>query len=224
MKKKTVFYTEIAYLAGLILLALGAALTERASFGMSMVIAPPYILYLKISQYLPFFTFGMAAYTFQGLLLLITILVIRKAKISYLFSFGTAVLYGVILDTINLFAVHIPADLFVVRILLFSFGILASTLGVALMFKTYLPPEAYELIVKEISNKYNLKIHKVKYVYDFSSLILSVIISFAFFGFGVFNGIHVGTLISAIVNGSIINFHNKKLEQNFEFKDLFKKK
>jgi uncharacterized membrane protein YczE len=123
MKKKTVFYTEFAYIAGLILLALGAALTERASFGMSMVIAPPYILYLKISQYMPFFTFGMAAYTFQGLLLLITILVIRKAKISYLFSFGTAVLYGVILDTINLFAVHIPADLFVVRILLFAFGL-----------------------------------------------------------------------------------------------------
>ena len=145
-------------------------------------------------------------------------------KISYLFSFFTALAYGILLDGINLLTAYIYADIFVVRIILFSLGILASSLGVAFMFKTYLPPEAYELIVKEISNEYNLKIHKVKYVYDFSSIMLSVIMSFAFFGFGVFNGIHIGTLVSAIVNGALINFHNKNLEQTFEFKDLFKKK
>ena len=223
MKKKTTFYTEIAYLVGLILLALGASLAERANFGMSMVIAPPYILYLKISQYLPFFTFGMAAYTFQGVLLIVTVLVIRKLKLSYVFSFFTAVSYGLILDGINLLTVHIPNNLVVVRIILFAVGILSSTLGVAFMFKTYLPSEAYELIVKEISKEYDLKIHKVKYVYDFSSLVLSVVMSFVFFGFGVFNGIHIGTLVSALANGALINFHNKKLEQTFEFKDLFKK-
>lgn len=46
MKKS--FYTELAYGVGLITLALGTALMERADFGMSMVVAPAYLVYLKV--------------------------------------------------------------------------------------------------------------------------------------------------------------------------------
>ena len=51
MKRK--FYTEAAYLFGLILLAFGAAMMERADLGMSMVVAPAYLVYLKVSAILP---------------------------------------------------------------------------------------------------------------------------------------------------------------------------
>ena len=50
--KKRIFYTEIAYILGLIALALGTAFMEKADFGLSMVVAPPYILHLKISEFL----------------------------------------------------------------------------------------------------------------------------------------------------------------------------
>lgn len=46
------FYTEAAYFIGLVTLALGTALMERADFGMSMVVAPAYLVYLKVSEYL----------------------------------------------------------------------------------------------------------------------------------------------------------------------------
>lgn len=39
--KKRVFYTELAYILGLLVLAVGTAMMERADFGMSMVVAPP---------------------------------------------------------------------------------------------------------------------------------------------------------------------------------------
>ena len=61
--KKTVFYTEAAYLLGIVLLAFGTSLMELADFGMSMIVAPAYLLHLKLSQILPFFSFGMAEYT-----------------------------------------------------------------------------------------------------------------------------------------------------------------
>lgn len=224
MIKKKVFFTEVAYLFGLIFLALGASLTEKAGFGMSMVIAPPYILYLKISQYLPLFTFGMAAYMFQGALIILTVIFLRRFKISYLLSFCTAVIYGLLLDGINLLLAFIPNELIWIRIILFIIGMCCSSFGVAMMFKTYLPPEAYELIVKEISEKYNLKIHKVKTGYDISSLVLSVILSFLFFGFGCFNGINIGTVVTAVANGTLIGFFTKKLELAFSFKDKFKLK
>ena len=96
MKRK--FYTEAAYIVGLIVLAVGTALMEKANFGMSMVVAPAYLLHLKISQTLPFFSFGMAEYVFQAFLLVLVIVAVRKFKLSYLLSFVTAVIYGFVLD------------------------------------------------------------------------------------------------------------------------------
>ena len=92
--KKKVFYTEMAYVLGIVILALGTALMEKANFGMSMVVAPAYLLHVKISQTLPFFSFGMAEYTLQAVIIVLLALVMRRFKLSYLFSFCTAVIYG----------------------------------------------------------------------------------------------------------------------------------
>ncbi len=68
--KKTMLYTELAYVLGMVGLSLSVALMTRADFGVSMVVAPAYLLYLKLNPVLPFFTFGMAEYTLQAALLL----------------------------------------------------------------------------------------------------------------------------------------------------------
>ena len=47
MKTKQNCPTELAYVLGLVILAFGTALMERANFGMSMVVAPAYLLHLK---------------------------------------------------------------------------------------------------------------------------------------------------------------------------------
>lgn len=98
MKKRRLFYSELAYLIGIFALALGTAFAERADFGLSMVVAPAYLVHLKVSEYLPFFTFGMAEYTLQALLLVILALIMRRFRVSYLFSFVTALFYGLTLD------------------------------------------------------------------------------------------------------------------------------
>ena len=81
--KKSTFYTEAAYLFGLVLLALGTALMERSDFGVSMVVAPAYILHLKVSEFLPFFSFGMAEYTLQAALLVVMMIILRRVRLSY---------------------------------------------------------------------------------------------------------------------------------------------
>jgi uncharacterized membrane protein YczE len=50
MQTKKVFSSELAYLFGILILALGTAFMEKADFGMSMVVAPAYLIHLKISQ------------------------------------------------------------------------------------------------------------------------------------------------------------------------------
>ena len=69
--KKIKFYTEAVYIIGLALIAFGAALTTKSDFGISMVIAPAYLISLKVSEYISFFTFGMAEYLIQGLIIVI---------------------------------------------------------------------------------------------------------------------------------------------------------
>ena len=97
MNRKT-FYTEWAYVLGIVILALGTALMEKANFGMSMVVAPAYLLHLKIVKTLPFFSFGMAEYMLQAVLLIALGLLMHRWKKAYLFSFATAVIYGFALD------------------------------------------------------------------------------------------------------------------------------
>jgi len=222
--KKKICFAETAYILGIILLAAGTALMTLADFGMSMVVAPAYLLHLKVSQVLPFFSFGMAEYTFQAFLLLIMMLVLRKFKVSYLFSFVTAVIYGFALDGFMIAFKGIPHDVMAVRVLLFAGGMNLCSMGVAFMFHTYIAPEVYELAVKEISARYHLDINKFKTCYDLGSFAISVVLSFAFFGFGVFRGIHVGTVVNALVNGFAIGMYSRLYERHFEFKSVFKKK
>lgn len=219
---KRTFYTEAAYAGGIVCTALGVALMAVADLGVSMVVAPAYIIYKKLSLYLPWFSFGMAEYLFQGLLIVALTLVLGKFRLKYLFSFVTAVVYGFVLDGCMLLAGFIPAKLLWVRILLFAAGWLTVAFGISLMFHTYIPPEAYELFVKEISAEKRLPINKVKTVYDLTSLAAGIILSFAFFGFGVFEGVSIGTAICAVLNGFTIGRFSAMLEKRFEFKDKLK--
>ena len=220
--KKKVFYTEIAYILGLVSLALSAALMERADFGVSMVVAPAYLLHLKLSQFLPFFSFGMAEYTLQAVLLLVMVIVLRKFKISYLFSFVTAVLYGFILDFMMLCVSYIPSDVFAIRIALYILGLLGCAIGVSLLFHTYISPEVYELFVKEVSCLLKVDINRFKTIYDCSSCILAIVMSFAFFGMWHFEGVKLGTVVCALLNGVTNGMFSKMFEKLFEFKDGLK--
>ena len=185
--KKRVFYTEVSYILGLIIMAFGAAFTELANFGMSMIVAPAYILHLKVSETLPWF------------------------------SFVTALLYGTILDRAIYIVSFCKNDTMGIRILWFVLGSVLCSIAVSLFFHTYISPEAYELIVKEISAKFSININKVKTVYDCISASLAVVLSFGFFGFGVFRGVGIGTIICALINGWMIGKISAFLEDRFEF-------
>ena len=219
--KQRVFYTEAAYLLGLVILALGTALMEKADFGMSMVVAPAYLVYLKLSAVLPFFTFGMAEYLLQGVVLVLLGLVLRRFKVNYLFSFVTAVLYGIALDALMALLAGVNADAFLLRGVFFLVGMLICSLGVALLFHTYLAPEAYELFVKQVAQRWKLDVGRTKTAYDCVSCLVAVALSFLFFGFGHFEGVKWGTVLCALVNGTVIGKCSLLLEKFFVFRDKF---
>jgi len=216
--KKT-FYTEAAYFWGVIILAIGTAFMERSDFGLSMVVAPAYIVYLKLSQVWSFFTFGMAEYLLQALLIIAMSIAFRKFRFCYLLTFVTAVIYGFVLDGFMALAAPLDGAGIPLRVILYILGLIVCAFGVASMFKTYLMPEAYELVVKEIAEKTGKGTGFVKTTYDCISCAIAVILSFAFFGFGVFRGVHIGTILCALINGKIISIISGWLDNHFEFTD-----
>ena len=219
MKTKKTFYTELAYVLGIVILALGAAFMERADFGMSMVVAPAYILHLKLSQIFPVYTFGMSEYVLQAVLLIVLSAVLRRFRITFLFSFVTAVLYGLTLDGCIALVGLLPEPALAGRTVCFLGGMLLCAAGVSLFFHTYISPEAYELFVKEIAARRAWNINKVKTVYDCVSCLVGIALSFAFFGLWHFEGVKLGTIFCALVNGFLISRCSSLLETWFSFRD-----
>ena len=215
------FYTELAYVIGLTALAFGTALMERADFGMSMVVAPAYLIYLKVSSTLSWFTFGMAEYCFQAFLIIVLALVLRRFRRKYLFSFVTAFIYGNVLDLMIRAVGLIPGEGILPRTGFYLSGMIFCAVGVSLLFTTYISPEAYELFVKEISSTYNLNINKTKTVYDCCSCMVAIVMSFIFIGFGHFEGVKLGTVFCALVNGWLIGQCTRLFEKHFDFTDAF---
>jgi uncharacterized membrane protein YczE len=218
--RKASFYSEIAYVVGIVSLALGSAFMEKADLGMSMVVAPAYLLYLKFSQLYPFVTFGMAEYTIQGCLLVVMVLVLRRFKVSYLFSFITAIIYGFTLDGCIALIACMDASVFALRVIYYVIGLLLCAIGVAFIFHTYIAPEVYELFVKAVSAKTHIKISRFKTVYDCVSCLAGIIMSFLFFGLFHFRGVQIGTVICALVNGKTIGIISNFMEKHFEFVDI----
>lgn len=216
---KKVFYTEWAYILGVTILALGTAIMEKADCGVSMVVAPALILYTKLSEIFSFFTFGMAEYLLQFTLIILLTIVMRKFKISYILSFLTTIIYGIILDCCVFVLSFITVEDMWLRIIFYIVGLFTTALGVALMFHTYISPAVYELFVKEVQEGYELDMFKTKTTYDCVSCVVAIIMSFSLFGFGNFVGVKLGTIVCAFVNGFIISKYSKFLESKFEFRD-----
>ena len=209
--KKIPKCAEIAYILALILLPFGTMLITKADFGVSVVVAPAYICSLKFE----FLTFGRAEYMIQGLLLIVFCFVMKKVRWQWLFSFVTALLYGMSLDLFLFMFKHFTPDVLWQRMLCFAIGLVIAAFGIAFFLKAYFPPEVYELFVKGISDKYQFDFSKVKIVYDISSLTISLILSFLFFK--TLKGIGIGTIISAFCNGILIGFATKVIERFMVF-------
>lgn len=219
--KKVKFYTETAYLIGIFLIAFGTALMAKADIGISIVAAPAYLLHLKISETFSFFTFGMAEYILQGCLLIILSVIIREFRISFLLSFVTAIFYGFVLDLCSMIVNIFTVDAFIIRVIFYIAGYLVCMIGVAFIFHTYIPPEAYDLFVKEVSAKFNCGIGKAKMLFDCTYCVFGIILSFAFYGWWHFEGVKAGTAVCALFGGFILSSFSKIVDKFFRFEDKF---
>ena len=221
--KKIKFSAEICYLCAIVILAFSVAMLTASNFGISMIVAPAYLLSLKTG----FLTFGQAEYIIQAGLFIVLCLVLRKFKFVYVISFVTCLIYGAVLDLWRLIpffnpSVTDPGSMnMALRIFMFIAGVLLTSFSIALFYKTYLYPQVYDFFVKAVSMKYGIKISLFKTIFDLTCLAASLIMTFCFFG--KLEGVNFGTVIMALINGTIIGLFSKLIDKIFDIRPSFPK-
>ncbi len=216
--------SELTYAFAILILSFSVAMMSAADFGLSMIVAPAYIL----SQKIGLLSFGQCEYVIQGLVFILFCILMKKVRPVYLFSFVTCLIYGAVLDfwraVIPAFNPRItPPGTAAppVRALFFAAGMVLTALAVALFFKTYIYPQVYDFFVKCVSARYKIDRTLFKRCFDLCCLALSAAMTLAFFRG--FVGIGWGTVIMTAFNGVIIGFFDKKLDRLFEFVPTFPK-
>ncbi len=175
----------------------------------------------RVSPVWSFVTFGMAEYCLQAVLLLAMCLLLRRFRVSYLFSFVTAVVYGFVLDAFMVLGAMLPVDSMALRGLYYVLGMPFCAAGVSAMFHTYISRKVYELFVKEVPAHFGADINRFKTGYDCVSCLIGVAMSFLVFGLWHFEGVKWGTILCALINGHIIGRISAFYEKHWTFCDRF---
>ena len=223
MKNKIANVGESAWIFGLIFCSLGVCLTAKCNLGVATIVAPGYVLYLKISEYAQWFTLGMSQYLVQGIVIVLLTIFTHRFKLKYIICLFTAVLHGIFVDVWNVLLKFVTCPTLIEKIICFAVGMLVTSLAVALMLRTYLPQEVHEMAVKEFALTVKASVNKVKWIYDIFFLALAIILMLCLFGTFSFEMIGTGTVAMALLNTPLITLWGKMLDKFFSFTPISSK-
>lgn len=225
--KKISKSSELLWLLGIIFVALGVAICSKSNLGVSMVAAPAFVIYEAIAPLWNGFSVGMTEYIIQGLMLILLCILVRRFNWRYLLAFAVAIVYGYTLNLFLFILGGISFDAVWLRWVMLIVGDIFTAFGVACFFHTYMPLQVYELFVAELASHFKLNINKVKWSFDMTLLVISVILAFLLFGdaktfdwstigYSSFHSIGLGTFVTTAINSPIIALMSKLIDKIFD--------
>ena len=213
MNKKITKIGEASWIVGNILCAIGNCLISKSAFGLSSIIAPAFIMNRKIG----FLSVGVCEYIFQGLLLALCCILIGKFKGKFIATICNILFYGACFDVVNsLLSPLVPTGI-LARIILAAVGTVITGFAVALMLRTYIPPSAFEIFVREVAESKGIDTSKMKLIFDASMLLITIVMMFALLGGFYIDILGPLTVISAFLNSVLIGLFGKVLDKYCDF-------
>ena len=225
--KKIKKSNELLWLLGIVFVALGVALCNKADLGVSMIAAPAFVVSEALQSISGFFSPGTTEYLLQGVILILMCALVRRFDWRFLLAFVVAMGYGYILDLFIWIIGGIQVNTALGSWITLLIGDCVTAFGVACFFRTDMPLLVYELFVAETANKFNIKISKMKLCFDLSLLVISIVLAFSLFGDAAafewstiwknsFHSIGLGTLITTAINSPLISLMGKLIDRFFE--------
>jgi len=194
----------VAYVAGLMLLALGIAASMRSDLGSSPVASVPFMFNLTTG-----IEMGLATILWQSFLVLLQFIILRRDFRPWiLLQLITGFLFGYC----NTFAVWIfslfPApESIVVRLLFTCIGFVVGGFGVWLYSGSNVINMPSEGIVTVIADKLGKPFHIIKIYFDVSSVIIGGAGCLIFIHS--FGSVGIGTVIISIMLGTMVGVYSR---------------
>ncbi len=148
-------------------------------------------------------------------LILGQILILRKDfKLIQLLQIPLSFVFGYFTDFGMWCVSFIPANSYIIRLILVICGIIILGFGISLSVIANVIMNSGEAFVKAMSDKSKQNFSNVKIGFDVLCVILSIILSLLFFS-GNIVGTREGTIISAFLTGIVVKFFTRILDKPF---------
>ncbi|MCH5251950.1 MAG: YitT family protein [Lachnospiraceae bacterium] len=209
MTKKELVRRYMLLIVGLFLSALGVAFTKHGELGVSPISSVANVLSYKFT----FFTLGTWLIIWNCILIVGQIIILRKEfQPIQLLQVPLSFLFGYFTD-FGLWCVStIPADCYLIRLLMVFIGTIILGLGISLAVIANVIMNSGEAFVKAVSDANHREFGNVKIVFDVSCVISAVILSLLFFDFRII-GTREGTVLSAVFTGFVVKFFSTRLKK-----------
>ena len=200
-----------AYVLGLFMMTIGIGFSLRSNRGVSPVSSIPYTITLIAG-----IEMGKATILFHSILILMQIVILRKDfKIKNMSQLVVAVVFGYFTTFSNYLMTYLPTpENYAMRLLLLLVSIIFVAVGIFLYLPTDIVPLAGEGAMQAVSQKSGIVFPRVKVGFDTSMVLISGITClFVLHGFG---SVGAGTIISAILVGTVLSFIMKLFRKRYD--------
>lgn len=191
------------FLFGVILNSFGIALITKAALGTSPISSLPYVLSFRFPLTLGGFTFIMNTFFILAQILLLR----RKFQWIQLLQLGVNVIFSLIIDVSMNLLYWLEPNLWWEQLLALLIGCTILALGISIEVAPNVLMVPGEGVVKAISIVLHKKFGSVKIAFDVTLVALAASLSFIFFF--QLKGLGLGTIISALIVGKIVNIFNR---------------
>ena len=209
MTKKELIKRYILQIFSLFLTALGVAFSKHGELGISPISSVSNVLSYKFT----YFTIGTWLIIWNCILIVGQIILLRKKfQLIQLLQVPMSFLFGYFTDICLWCIAPIPAQRYIVRLLLILIGTIILGLGISLSVIANVVMNSGEAFVKAISDTIHKEFGNVKIAFDLACIIIAVILSLIFFDFSIV-GVREGTILSAVFTGFVVNFFEKRFKK-----------
>lgn len=184
--------------------------------GISAISSVPF----AFSEVLPHLSLGTWTYIFQGLLVLILMLLQKRFVLQYLFSFVVGFVFGKLLDANELWINILPSTIWL-RILYFVISYLPISFGIALSNRCCLPIIPTDLFPRELSKITGVSYSKIKISFD----VICLAVTAAMTGICLhhIDGLGIGTVLAAFTMGKVVGLMGDYLDRHVQFVSFLQK-
>lgn len=200
MKKEAVRYA--LFLIGINLLALGIILNTRSNLGVAAFTS----FFYALSE-ITGISLGTASIIVYLVLIILQVILQKQLRIPVLLQIPFSFVFGFVTDLYDYLVPEMSLSI-LGRSLLLAVAILTTSVGVYIYTNCRLVMTPVEGTVQTIADRWKLRFSLVKNCFDFSMLILTVLLCLLLRQ--PILGIGAGTVLSALFLGRIIGIYEKK--------------